>query len=65
MGTDGVCADINMVATWMLCGKGDGVCVDVNMVATWMLWETSQIPEVSALQRNRRKYREIRHVQIS
>ena len=33
VGTDGLCVDVNMVETWMLCGNG----VDVNMVGTWML----------------------------
>ena len=51
VGTDGVCVDVNMGGTWMLCGNGhrlcgpltwwaygtDGACGDVNMVDTWML----------------------------
>ena len=36
VGTDGLCVDVNMVGTWMLCGNGR-TCVDVNMVGTWML----------------------------
>ena len=52
VGTDGVCLDVIMVGTWMLCGNGrslsgryhggcsvgtDGVCLDVIMVGPWML----------------------------
>ena len=40
VGTDGVCLDVIMVATWMRCLNGrslSGVCLDVIMVGTWML----------------------------
>ena len=26
MGTDGLCVDVNMVGTWMLCGNTDAGC---------------------------------------
>ena len=46
LGRDGLCVDVSMVRTWMLCGNGWSL-VDVIMLGTWMdidaLWQLDEV----------------------